>query len=153
MKIGVIADTHDDVTKTEKAVRLFKEYGAETVIHCGDWISPFIVKKFKDLKVVGLLGNNDGDVLKISSILAENGSQLYGRFASLDEYKVCAVHGEYPEMIEALGKSGMYDAVFFGHSHEKAEKRVNGTYLLNPGTDSIVIWDTAEKKYEFLSLK
>ena len=33
MKIGIISDTHDDVTSTNKAINIFEENKVEIVIH------------------------------------------------------------------------------------------------------------------------
>ena len=37
------------------------------------------------------------------------------------------------EIAEAKAKSGKYDFVFYGHTHEKKEERIGDCLLLNPG--------------------
>lgn len=44
MRIGLIADTHDNVPMVEKAVALFNREGVSAVFHAGDYVSPFSVK-------------------------------------------------------------------------------------------------------------
>ena len=63
MKIGVIADTHDNLPKMARAVELFNRAGVELVLHAGDFVSPFTSKEFGKLqaKLIGVFGNNDGD--------------------------------------------------------------------------------------------
>lgn len=66
MKVGIISDTHDDIDNTNKAIDIFEQHNVQAVIHAGDIISPPVIKEFKRLtqknvKVYGILGNNDGE--------------------------------------------------------------------------------------------
>lgn len=152
MLIGIVSDTHDSLDRIKKAVQVFKERRVELVIHCGDWIAPFSVREFKGLKVVSVLGNNDGDLLLLEKTLREIGSSLEGRFASLNlnGKKIAVIHGEYPELVEALAKSGMYNLVVHGHTHKRRCERFNGTLILNPGWDSIIVYDESTDAVEFV---
>ena len=47
MKIGIISDSHDDITNVNKAIGIFEEMNVESIIHAGDIISPPIIKEFK----------------------------------------------------------------------------------------------------------
>ena len=42
MKLGVISDTHDQIWNLEKALQQLKSI--EVIIHCGDLVSPFMVR-------------------------------------------------------------------------------------------------------------
>lgn len=46
-----------------QAVQMLNEANVGLVIHFGDWVSPFILHSFKDLRMPmkGVFGNNDGD--------------------------------------------------------------------------------------------
>lgn len=61
--VGLMADTHDCLPMVEKAIRRLNDEGVELVLHAGDYVSPFVIPKFKDLRarLVGVFGNNDGD--------------------------------------------------------------------------------------------
>ncbi len=63
MKIGVLSDTHDQGELIQKAVKYFNDENVSWVFHCGDWVSPFILHFFRELKAPlrGVFGNNDGD--------------------------------------------------------------------------------------------
>ena len=65
MLLGIIADTHDNLPMTKKAVELFKDRKVDYMIHAGDFTSPFTLKLFSELKCryAGVFGNNDGDKL------------------------------------------------------------------------------------------
>jgi len=63
MLIGLISDTHDNLPMIEKAVKKLNEENVALVLHAGDYISPFVIPKFKTLNapLIGVFGNNDGD--------------------------------------------------------------------------------------------
>ncbi len=147
-----MSDTHDNLDRIRRSVQVFKERKVEIVIHCGDWVAPFSVKEFKELRVMSVLGNNDGDLLLLEKTLREMGSSLEGRFASLslNGKRVAVIHGEYPELVEALVKSGMYDVVIHGHTHKRRCERLSGTLILNPGWDSVIIYDESTDTADFV---
>ncbi|MBM3309767.1 MAG: YfcE family phosphodiesterase, partial [Candidatus Altiarchaeales archaeon] len=49
--IGIMADTHDHVEATVRAVNLFKDKNVSMIIHAGDLVSPFTVEPLKKLDV------------------------------------------------------------------------------------------------------
>ena len=139
MKIGVISDSHDNLTNIRKAVQVFSTNGVEALIHGGDFCSPFTIAEFKPLadrgiKMHAVFGNNDGDRV----LLARRG-EGFCTFAdgsltvTLGGKRVVILH--YPDLGEDLFRLGAYDLVIYGHNHkvrvEGGEKK-----LLNPGTAS-----------------
>ena len=163
MLIGIISDTHDNSENAKKAVEIFKDRKVDLVIHGGDWIAPSMPKTFDGLKVVSILGNNDGDVLSLSQKLQEIGGELRGHFASFefDNKRIAVYHGKYNELIDALIKSKNYDLVVHGHNHKKREEIVDGVLVINPGAhrvdipkedQTVVIYDTKENKVEFIQV-
>lgn len=140
MKIGVISDTHDQGDLIEKAVDCFNQEGVELVVHCGDWVSPFILYSFRDLQapMKGVFGNNDGDKfrhLMTRDKLALN-IQYEERFLELNiaDRLIAVFHGDYQQIVDALVSCGKYDAVFHGHTHQKINQRLGNTLSLNPGS-------------------
>jgi uncharacterized protein len=163
MRIGVISDTHDNVDATERAVSCFRENGVGTVIHCGDFIAPPMVGLFSGLTLHGVLGNNDGEVAGLEAAFEElgGGSVLHGRFADLemDGVRIAALHGESLEDVEGYAESGSYDVVLYGHHHERAERTVDETTVINPGAQfplveadhrTVALLDTETGAVEFL---
>jgi putative phosphoesterase len=63
MLIGIISDTHDNLPMIEKVIKRLNKENVALVLHAGDYVSPFVIPKFKALnaKLIGVLGNNDGD--------------------------------------------------------------------------------------------
>ena len=136
MKIGIISDTHDDCINLKKVIRIFKNEKIELVYHLGDYVSPPLIKLFKDFKLTGIFGNSDGNRTGLVDAFNEIGGALMGDFAAIevDGLKVALYHGEYRQISEALAKCGVYDVVFTGHLH-KSENTVFGkTLLLSPGS-------------------
>jgi putative phosphoesterase len=63
MKIGIMADSHDNLPMIRKALERFRAEGAEALVHAGDYSAPFAVRevlKF-DGPMHGCFGNNDGE--------------------------------------------------------------------------------------------
>src|SRR3989344_4618921 len=137
MRVAILADIHDHLTNLEKVLTEIKSKKIETIIFCGDLISPFTtgVLAKANLPTYACLGNNDEDHI---GMMKKGGdkftwfhlSQEYG-IVELDGKKIAFCH--YPKLGELLAKSGEYDAVFFGHTHEIINKIVGKTLLLNPG--------------------
>jgi len=150
--VGIISDTHDNLDRIRKAVRVFKERQVELVIHCGDWVAPSSVREFAGLRLVTVLGNNDGDLLLLNKLIGEVGGRLEGRFASIDlnGKKAAIIHGEYAELIEAIARSNMYDVVMHGHTHSRRMETIGKALVLNPGWDSVIIYNPQDDSVEFI---
>ena len=43
MKIGVMSDTHDNLSNTTTVLNTYRERGITTIVHCGDLTSPEMV--------------------------------------------------------------------------------------------------------------
>ncbi|MCX7661894.1 MAG: metallophosphoesterase family protein [Candidatus Omnitrophica bacterium] len=69
MRLGIISDTHDNLKKIDKAIKLFNRKKTDYVLHGGDFVAPFSVLRFKNLNCPweGVFGNNDGEAKNISS--------------------------------------------------------------------------------------
>lgn len=134
MKIGILADTHDNVPRIEQAVDLFNARGVEHVVHAGDFISPFAIEPLKRLRcpVLAVFGNNDGERIGVAARF-EGIGEVHPNVgaASLGGREIAVVH--YPELAEPLARSGAYDLVVYGHTHRIDERREGSCLLLNPG--------------------
>lgn len=106
MNIGIISDTHDDLSSLKNAIKIFNERKVEYVIHAGDYVFPGVVKEFRHLngKLIGVLGNNDGEKLGLAKNFQEIGGVLHGEFCNLelDNLKIAIYHGTSNEMTEAI---------------------------------------------------
>jgi putative phosphoesterase len=138
MLIGVFSDVHDNLDNLRRALVVFKERGVEALIFCGDFCSPIPSRVMGgefdgDIHVV--FGNGDGDPFSISNVANTQfpNLKLHGEYAELefDGAKVAVTH--YPFYAQALARTGDYQAVFSGHTHELHEERIGDCLWLNPG--------------------
>lgn len=134
MKIGVMADSHDNVPLVEQAVALFAERKVALVVHAGDFVAPFAVAPLKRLgcRVLAVRGNNDGEQVGLAKAFTELGElHPYLATTGLGGRRIAAVH--YPDLALPLARSGDFDLVVYGHTHEVDVRREGDTMLLNPG--------------------
>lgn len=138
MLMGLIADTHDCLPMVDKAIRRLNEQRVEIVLHAGDYVSPFVIPRFRELKarLVGVFGNNDGDheLLKRRFEEQEN-LEIHESFAeiTLDSPKVVLLHGKERELLKSLIDSGSFDVIVHGHTHQAGVYRKGKTLVINPG--------------------
>jgi putative phosphoesterase len=134
MRIGVFSDTHDNLTMIERALRVFEKEQVEVVLHLGDFVAPFALRRILGgLKVplYGVFGNNDGEKILLKGILGDylrDGPFLL----KLGDYKVLLLHEFQQDLIEVFSTSSLR-AVFFGHTHQVFLERRNGVLFFNPG--------------------
>jgi putative phosphoesterase len=138
MLIGVIADTHDNLPMIEKAVKKLNEENVALVLHAGDYVSPFVIPKFKALnaKLIGVFGNNDGDQEFLKKRFSETENcEIRGRFAEINAegFKIALLHGDATELLNALITCEHFDAVISGHAHSFGVRKKGKTLVVNPG--------------------
>jgi putative phosphoesterase len=138
MLVGLMADTHDRLPMVEKAVKRFNEEGVELVLHAGDYVAPFVIPRFKELKakLIGVFGNNDGDRELLKERFSEHeGMELRGNFAEIyvDNVKIALLHGSEEELLRALISSQNFDVVVHGHTHKAEAYKKGKTLVVNPG--------------------
>lgn len=135
LKVGLMSDTHDRLETVEKAVKFFNEAGVEHVLHAGDLVSPFVAPKFTDLKAElhYVWGNNEGDQGHTRTKFGEIGVEPLGDFAviELEDRKIALLHGTNEDFVQALAKSGDFDAVVRGHTHDAGVQE--DPLVINPG--------------------
>jgi len=135
--VGLISDTHDNLRAVDKALEVFKDHNVELILHAGDWIAPFTLKRIAKggIKVIGVFGNNDGERKMLLELAKRYDIRLEAEIATMNTNgkKIAITHGTSNVIIEALAKSSMFDVVVFGHTHRKELKRVKNTLLINPG--------------------
>jgi len=165
MLIGLIADTHDHLPMVEKAVERLNEENVGLVLHAGDYVAPFVVPKFKDLrmKLIGVFGNNDGDRELLERRFNEHkGLEIRGNFAEtiIDGVKIALLHGHEEELLKALIQSEGFDVVVHGHVHKAEVYRKGKTLVVNPGEvcgylsgkSTIALFDTVKREVKIVEL-
>ncbi len=160
MKIGLIADTHNNIALTKKAVEIFREKGVELVIHAGDLTSPKIMDLFSPLKCAFVLGNSDIDVEMINMHAEEMGCGMVGESCELDVggKKIFVLHGNDVPLFRKAVSSGKYHYIIKGHTHFFENYVSSNTRIINPGTlyseeeCTVAILDTLTDKVEKIKI-
>lgn len=163
MLLAVMSDTHDHIWNLRKALDIIRDRNAQAIVHCGDFVAPFMLKELNQIHVPvhGVFGNNDGDqyLLTRMSLAESSNVHLYGLMGelTLEDFKIAFSH--YRVVADGLAAGGQYDLVCFGHSHKALLHRREKTDLLNPGevmgkdgSPGFYLVDTADRTYEAVSL-
>lgn len=129
MKIGIVADTHDNIAAIQKAVIFFNKQDLKYVIHAGDFVSPFSLKELMKLKakLIGVFGNNDEERKELLSICKDIHEPPFNIL--LDGKHIIVTH-----MIDDILKRSTkgIDIIISAHTHIPEIKGANPVYI-NPG--------------------
>ncbi len=142
MHIIVISDTHDNLAMIDRSSSLIFKLDPEMIIHLGDYVSPFTLRKILDLgiKFLGVFGNNDGDKLLLKFTLGGRGELHEPPYElSIDGLKFLLIHGFGSreltnKLVNSIASGGEYDLLLYGHTHIPRLEKVGNTVILNPGT-------------------
>lgn len=136
MKLGVLSDTHNNLTALEQALALFRQEKVDWLIHCGDVTTPETASAMGEFPVWHAVGNGDFASGEIRAILQGfnplNQSALVVT-GVLGGISIAVTHGHLPGKVTELVQSGQYAYVFYGHSHRRKAQKVGNTWLINPG--------------------
>lgn len=129
MKIGIVSDSHDNLNAVDAAVDAFRERGAEALIHAGDFVAPFAVKRFLtlDVPLIAVFGNCDGEHKVIFDLLPDIVSGA--RRETIGGRSILVVHAL--EWLSPAERGGA-DVIVCGHTH-KAGISDGGPLVINPG--------------------
>ena len=138
MKIGILSDTHGNLPIVRKVVGIFRGNKVSAIFHCGDIGSLEILTELAKLNVPvhAVLGNVDQFSKDWKYAPTPTGLQLHGRFGiiELGGLRIAVLHSDDREATDRAIRSGDYDFVFTGHSHEFHDYLVKSTRCINPGT-------------------
>jgi putative phosphoesterase len=135
VKVGIIADTHDDIDHLKAALETLRAEGVTTILHCGDVCGPHMLGALRGFDVWFAQGNMDGD-FKLTAAVEEafgRGRLAWLQRPALDGTRVAMLHGDNDEALQNLIVSGEYAYVFHGHSHKRRDQTVGRTRVINPG--------------------
>ncbi len=154
-----MSDSHDNLSKVEKAVEIANEKKVSVLFHLGDFNSPFVLPRILEgtYEFFGVFGNNDGDLLFLEE-KAKNKILRSPAEVNFDGKKIFMMH--QPFALEAAVESQLYDFVFYGHTHEVVVKRKGKTLVVNPGEScgylsghaTCVLINEKTKEYEVIEL-
>ena len=156
MKIGIIADTHNNIELTRRAIDVFKARKVDLVIHAGDLTSPKIMELFGQFTCKFVLGNSDIDADVINEKALKMGFGEVCEYCELeaDGKKIFVFHGSDVPLFRDIVSSGKYDYIIKGHTHFFENYISNKSRIINPGTlygreeSTVAVLDTATDRVE-----
>jgi len=158
MLIAICSDSHDNLPNIDKFLTYCNDNKVKIVIHCGDWDNWEAMKRFREKfsgKIYGVLGNADYSKVSPEKILEKLQINISPKIfeGSFEKIKFAIVH--HPEEANELAATNKYNFVFYGHSHTPWMKKMEKTYLVNPGTlagvfnkATFATYDTTTKRIE-----
>ncbi len=167
-KIGIFSDVHDALPRLRKVLQTATERQIDTLLFAGDFCSPIPAGEM--LKFPGIIhavfGNGDGDRWKIQQLADSQPGTLviHGEFAHFQmlgdgDAKRTIAMTHYWFYGQALARTGDYDLVVSGHSHQRRLDMFGQAICLNPGEvydlkgqSSFAIYDPATHLVEFVEL-
>ena len=138
MKIGIISDIHENFHNLILALEELKRREVDSIICLGDLINEGIAKvmAISPVPVFMIWGNNDGEKVGVMKTALRPDSSLTVSsntydFLEVGQRKLFITH--YDDLATPMASSGLYDAVFYGHTHLVEVTRVHDCLVVNPG--------------------
>ena len=161
MKIGILSDTHDHLERTQLAVEVLIDRGAECLVHCGDLTGPPIVEACCKLPFYFVFGNHDADMASLLEDAAiEFGANClrWGREMTLVGKRIVVAHGHFPKDYQSLLAQNP-DYFLFGHSHLTHDsidgdlRRINPGALFRASEFTVALLDLTADHLEFITIE
>ncbi len=174
MKIGIMSDTHDRLEHVKKTIKLFQREQVELIIHCGDWVSPFVPQYIYSLSprleipIESVFGNNEGDHFRFFERQKKEKWNIKFHketfVLEVDGKIIMVYHGSNKQITEAFIVCKKYDVVLTGHTHKTVNETINGVLHVNPGsvsgyseghianTGTVAIYETKTNEVRILPL-
>jgi uncharacterized protein len=161
MKIGIMADIHDNVDNLRHAIGRFNAEGCGLILIAGDLVSPLVVPSMRKLTghVIACFGDNDGNRRGIIGGMKIVGTIGHGPFChrTRDGLKILIAH----QLNELRDNIGDEDVIVFAHTHRPSiVEDKNGRLFINPGEvggwtfrkPTVVVLDSVTRKAELIDL-
>ncbi len=136
MKIGVLSDTHDNLSNIITVLETCRDRGIETLIHCGDLTSLEMVSHFNGFRVIYTTGNMDyatGTIYKRFKKMRDDnfvGAVFKGQ---INGVSIAATHSHLDSELSNLVSHQRYQWIFHGHTHQRRDEVIKGARVVNPG--------------------
>ncbi len=159
MRIGILSDTHDQIARTEAAVQLLVEAGADVLMHCGDITIPDVVYPLAALPSYFVFGNCDAELNDLRHAMRAIGGTCLerGGLIELDGHRVAVTHGDSDRELAAL-LARRPEYLFSGHTHNAIDVIKGPTRFINPGalhrasTWTVGLLDCTSGHFELLAV-
>ena len=136
MIIGVVSDTHNNLTNIDKIIGLFNERKVDLVVHTGDIASSVALDRFEKLNcdLIGVFGNNDRNEKGLKEIIEKNNFRFKEPPFSINiDSKIIVIFHEPDHVDRYLMQHNKVDIVLHGHTHRYRHEHKGETIIFNPG--------------------
>ena len=142
MKIGILSDTHGNLSATRLAARAMSDANVKAVFHCGDIGSMDVLAELAavfepgGIDVHAVYGNMDRHAADWKYFPSGIGVTLHGQFGDIDFNgdRIALLHSDDARRYRQIVASQEYAFVFSGHTHEVHDYMDGMTRCINPGT-------------------
>lgn len=163
MLVALLSDIHDHTTHLLLALQAAKERGCTHLLFLGDMASASTFRLLREewphpLDLV--FGNNEYELHAFERMASQwPHTTLHGTLAdiTLEARRLFFCH--LPWDARSAARSGKYDAVFYGHTHQAEFHACGHTLIANPGevygrreTPGFAVYDTDTNTVQLISL-
>ncbi|MEI7498291.1 MAG: YfcE family phosphodiesterase [Candidatus Falkowbacteria bacterium] len=151
MMAVIISDIHDNLANLAKCLDYCRAQNITTMICCGDITNSdtvdYLAKNFAGTihLIMGNVDNFDDGILTHYRNIRYYDRK--GGHMIMDGKRIGFCHEPYH--VKHLFAKGMYDIIFYGHTHKPWESQEHGVRLINPGTlggvfqkATFAVWDS-----------
>jgi uncharacterized protein len=133
MKIGVLSDTHNEISAAQRAIDILRGLKINLAIHCGD-VGAEVVPLLQGLPTHFVRGNmDDPDRLREAMTDPEHMLHVGLGTLELEGRRVAFLHGDDVKLLRHTIDSCDWDMVCHGHTHAFSRRHDGQTLVLNPG--------------------
>ena len=134
MLLGLVSDTHDNLTALDAALAAFRLRGVTHILHAGDITQPATLERLGGWQAVAVYGNNDLARDRLAQAAQSAGIELAdGWEGGLGGLRVAVLHGDDRARLKRAINSGRFRLIVTGHSHRLRDERAGETRIVNPG--------------------
>jgi len=135
MRIGLLSDTHNQEWAVKSAVKRLRAEHITTVLHAGDVTNAATLALLAGFDAWIARGNCDYELAlehKATALFGEDRFLLLHKL-ELAGARIALAHGNVEALVTGLVRSGAFDYVIQGHTHNPADDKIGNTRLINPG--------------------
>jgi len=160
MLVGIMSDSHGDARATARAVSLLEDRGAERLFHCGDICGEGVLDELAGHDCMFVWGNCDHPEPTMRGYVDHLGLPWpQGPLSLTLAGKYVAVYHGHEWRFAGATEDAALDYLFYGHTHQFADRRENGCHLINPGAlyrariHTVALLDIKTDALHFLELE
>jgi uncharacterized protein len=132
--IGILSDSHDNLTMIRRAVSVFRSAECSLVIHAGDIVAPFAAVELAETgcPVYAVFGNCDGERAGLVRAFQAFGEIREGPW-SFEYAGLTALVTHIEDPLPTTKDRKTWDLLVCGHTHKAEVRKEDNRMVVNPG--------------------